>query len=107
MYFVIGGATVTVAIWLSEKLGGHLGGIIATAPTVVLVAYLIVALRGGALISADFAWGSLRGLGATAIFMITLAVLSKYDLRLRLLAATLIWLLVAWILTSLGGRPDN
>ncbi|MDP8208461.1 MAG: DUF3147 family protein [Candidatus Electryonea clarkiae] len=98
-YFLVGGCTVAAALWLSEKIGGKVGGIISTAPTVVLVAYIIFSLQKGVEESSSFAYGSVRGILATGIFMLILGFLpSSISLTFRLLISGFVWTIIAILL---------
>lgn len=95
-YFAIGDCTIAVAVWLSEWLGGKIGGIISTAPTVVLVAYVLYCWEQAVGEPASFAWGSVRGLVATGAFMAILGLLpASFSLAPRLAVAGVVWVSVA------------
>ena len=101
IYFFISGLTIVLAIWLAEKIGGKIGGIISTAPTVVLVAYIIFCSLKGVRNSKIFAFSAIKGLFATAVFMGVLAFLpSSIKLFGRIGIAFGIWLFFAILLAK-------
>ncbi|MBQ0859492.1 DUF3147 family protein, partial [Acinetobacter baumannii] len=52
LHFVIGGLAVAIASIMAEKVGGKMGGIIATMPAVYLAAIIALAIdhRGNQLV---------------------------------------------------------
>lgn len=101
-YAFVGGIAVAVAVWLSDRVGGKVGGIVATSPTVVLVAYVLFCSTHGAARSSVFAVGAVKGLVATGVFMLTLALLpGTFGLVQRLAIALAGWLVAATALAFL------
>ena len=50
LHFVIGGLAVAIASIMAEKVGGKMGGIIATMPAVYLAAIIAIDHRGNQLV---------------------------------------------------------
>ena len=100
-YGLVGGAAVVAAVWLAERVGGRTGGVIATAPTVVLVAYILYCSAHGTEKSAAFSWGAVRGLVATGVFMLVLGLLpARCSMPVRLGIASGTWLVLALLLAK-------
>ena len=100
--FVIGGFAVAFASIMSEKIGGKLGGIIATLPAVYLAAIIALAIdhRGEELVkmSMHLSTGAIIGIASC---ILTVALTSIYISKKGYVKGS-IFALVCWFIISVA-----
>lgn len=100
LHFVIGGIAVAFASIMAEKVGGKMGGIIATMPAVYLAAIIALAIdhRGEQLIqmSIHLSSGAIIGIISCIIkVFITSIYINKRDYKKGTAFAFICWLVIS------------
>ncbi|HDA7685944.1 TPA: DUF3147 family protein [Staphylococcus aureus] len=72
LHFVIGGIAVALASIIADKVGGKLGGIIATMPAVFLVSMFITGMQYGDKVAVHVSRGAVFGMtGVLVCILVT------------------------------------
>ncbi|MGA4514192.1 DUF3147 family protein [Staphylococcus caledonicus] len=100
LHFVMGGFVVAFASIMSEKVGGKMGGIIATLPAVYLAAIIALAIdhRGNQLVqmSIHLSAGAIIGIISCIITVfLTSIYISKRDYKQGTIFALVCWLVIS------------
>ncbi|OFP27792.1 DUF3147 family protein [Staphylococcus sp. HMSC068H08] len=100
LHFVIGGLAVAIASIMAEKVGGKMGGIIATMPAVYLAAIIALAIdhRGNQLVqmSIHLSSGAIIGIISCIITVfLTSLYISKRDYKRGTGFALICWLVIS------------
>ena len=91
--FVVGSIYLPIALWIAEKFGSKLGGIIVTLPSTFLISFVFIAWTQ----DTQAAMQSLPivplVLGIDAVFIALYAALQRYGSNKALLASVTLWAL--------------
>jgi len=105
--FVIGGAWITLATVVAERLGSKIGGIVAGAPSTVVVALVFIAWTQGTMAVFDASTVMPLALAINCLYVVTFSFLSlRIGWVLSIAGGLLVWfavqvLLVAWDVNTL------
>ncbi|WP_371869284.1 DUF3147 family protein [Staphylococcus pragensis] len=100
LHFVIGGLAVAFASIMAEKVGGKMGGIIATMPAVYLAAIIALAIdhRGDKLVqmSIHLSAGAVIGIISCIVTVfLTSLYISKRDYKRGTIFALICWVIIS------------
>ena len=103
--FLVGGSFIAFTIWLSEKYGSKLGGVIIGLPSTSLMGLLFIALTSGEAVAVAAVPIMPAVAGINSIFVALFVLLHRYGWQKALAISFLFWLLANFMLLSL--RLDN
>ncbi len=100
LHFVIGGFAVALASIIADKVGGNLGGIIATMPAVYLAAVIALAIdhRGDSLVkmSMHLSTGAIVGIISCILTVFFTSIfIKKKDYKSGTVFAVLCWFIIS------------
>jgi len=99
--FLVGGAYIAFTIWLSEKFGSKIGGIVIGLPSTSLVGLLFIALTQGNA-AAVLAVPIMPAVaGVNSIFVALFILLHKFGWKQALAVAFVFWLAASLFLVTL------
>ena len=99
--FLVGGAFIAFTIWLSEKYGSKLGGVIIGLPSTSLMGLLFIALSSGDAIAVAAVPIMPAVAGVNSVFVALFILLYRHGWQKALAASFLFWLLAICLLLSL------
>jgi hypothetical protein len=99
--FLVGGAFIAFTIWLSEKYGSKLGGVIIGLPSTSLMGLLFIALASGDSVAVAAVPIMPAVAGVNSVFVALFILLHKHGWQQALAASFLFWLLAICLLLSL------
>lgn len=92
--FVIGGFYAATIIWISEKYGSKIGGILTGVPTTVLIGLIFISLTGGNAAAHQAALIIPAMVGVSLVLVYAFTQFLKLGAEIALVAAISIWCLV-------------
>jgi hypothetical protein len=99
--FLVGGAFIAFTIWLSEKYGSKLGGVIIGLPSTSLMGLVFIALSSGDAVAVAAVPIMPAVSGVSSVFVALFILLHNHGWQKALAASFLFWLLAVGLLLSL------
>ncbi|MBI2623799.1 MAG: DUF3147 family protein [Candidatus Liptonbacteria bacterium] len=102
--FLVGGSYVAFTLWVSERFGSRIGGLLGGLPSTILVSLVFIAWNQGneAVITALSIAPAV--LAACTFFLIAFVNLHKYGRSLATGGGLLLWFCTSFILVTIGPR---
>lgn len=105
--FVVGGSWIAFTIWISERFGSKVGGILIGLPSTILVSLLFIAWTQNNVAAVSAVPIIPAATAVNSLFLVAFIVFYRYGLVLAYLGALLFWCLlvlpmVAFQLNNLG-----
>ena len=100
--FFLSAASVIVIMYIAEKYGSKLGGILGTIPTNIVVALLFIALNKDAVFASESAIFIPAELGINIIFLLVFVLVVHRSTTLAFASSLTVWAILSYILLNAG-----
>jgi uncharacterized membrane protein (GlpM family) len=99
--FMIGGLYVATLIWISEKYGSKIGGILTGIPTTVFIGLTFIAITAGDMAAHKAALIIPAMVGVSLVLVYSFTQLLKFGIEKALAIAIVIWAVVTFCVVNL------
>ena len=99
--FVLSALVVIIIMFIAEKYGTKMGGILGTLPSTIIVAYIFIALNKGVFFASDSVAVVPAEIGINLIFLFIFAILVKKSIYFAFLASFTAWVGLSFVLWAM------
>jgi uncharacterized membrane protein (GlpM family) len=100
--FLLGGSYVAFTLWIAEKFGSRLGGLLGGLPSTILVSLAFIAWNQGDAAVRTATAVAPAMLAACSFFLVVFIYSHKYGRSVAAIAGLLVWFLVSVVLVTVG-----